>query len=426
MQFDPHATKQSRVTTQILITHAIQRCPSQKTLALELSTPDSRISEWKNGKGQMPTNTALQLIEKFGSPSQAKGVFKSNCKILPKELSLQSFFNDISNLQASRLLAGYINSIRCIVIPNRSIRLEPTIEDYVISNMLEDDSFLMISRELLRNHATTKRHWNDSDEFLLGDAEIGHIISIQGEDLSILTLFKKFNLEYLLEDREYKYLISKMRPTSNEIITMLAYTSIVINDLKKLPNTILSTWLGGPSYLNLEEPSGGDVVLTGDLIHEWYDNNYIGIPVKSPEETDCSDDSKILLNHINQLWKWTRKFERSIEHHLANQVMQHPPLFDHHSKKVESLIFVKEIDVFHKTECSYLNIAITISMNQNINPEYRYREFTLILEYVTTYKLLDELIPLLGTIGLKLTMSELNTKYKLAKHGLLIPGAVSI
>lgn len=426
MIFDPHASRQSKITTQILISHAMERCPLQKTLALELETTDSRISEWKSGKGYMATDTAQVLIEKFGSPAKAKGVFKSNCKFLPPELPLQSFFNELVCCQVSRLIAGYLTHIRCIVIPDRSNNLEASIEDNIISKLLEDIEFLMISKSLFDEHNSKERHWTETDEFQIGNSNIDFIHSIQGSNISILSLLERYELQYLLKEKKYEYLSSTKRPTPNELIAMLMYVSIVINDLRMMPTTILSTWLGHSCYLNIPEPMGGEVVLTGDLIHEWYDNKFTGDPVFATSETDPIGQAQLLLKHMMQLRVWVNKFEKSMEHSLFSRMIEQTPLYHSNEKCKEALILVKEIQVFHKEECSYLNIAITVCPHSLISDAYKDKEFTIIMEKVTTSRLLEEVIPMLHAIGLKHTISELKTKYQLAKHGLLIPGVISI
>ncbi len=426
MLFDPHTARQSKITTQILISHAMKRCPLQKTLALELDTTDSRISEWKSGKGNMATDTALTLINKFGSPAKAKGVFKSNCKFLPPELSLQSFFNELVCYQVSRLIAGYITHIRCIVIPDRSNNLEASIEDHAISKLLEDEKFLTISKKLLHEHNSKERHYTEPDDFLLSKSDIEFSHSIQGDNASLLSLLEKYTLQYLLKEKEYKHLQSKKRPSPNELLTFLTYTSIVINDLRSMPTTILSTWLGRSCYLKIPEKMGGEVVLTGELIHEWYKNDLTGDPVFASPETDPIGHAQLLLKHMMQLKGWVNKFETSMEHSLYFLMNEQIPLYHHNDKCKEALILVKEIQVFHKEESSYLNIAITVTPHQFINDDYKGKEFTLIIEKVTTSRLLEDLIPMMHAIGLKHTISELNTKYLLANHGLLIPGAISI
>jgi hypothetical protein len=150
----------------------MKRCPLQKTLALELDIPESRVSEWKSGKGNMPTVLALSLIEKFGSPSQAKGVYKRNCKLLPQEQSLDVFFDGLVCNQISRLIAGYLMHIRCILIPDRNNDLEASVEDCFISQMLEDEQFIFISNKLVQLHYGKERHWTESDDFLLNSSDI--------------------------------------------------------------------------------------------------------------------------------------------------------------------------------------------------------------------------------------------------------------
>ncbi|GIU21265.1 MULTISPECIES: hypothetical protein [unclassified Shewanella] len=425
MQFDPHATKQSKITTQILIAHAMKRCPLQKTLALELNTPDSRISEWKNGKGQMATGTALILIEKFGSPAKAKGVLKNNCRFLPPETSLQHFFNGLVCEQVSRLIAGYITHIRCIVIPDRNNNLEASVEDYVISQLLDDEEFITISKKLLHDHNSKEHHRTAQEDFLLNNSDIELNHALKGQEVSLLSLINKHKLDYLLKEKEYKYLHDKKRPKPLEIITFLAYLSIVINEVKSIPTTILSTWVGKPCYLNTPDNIGGEVVLTGELIHEWYDTTFQGEPILASSETDPAGQVQPLVKHMMQLKTWVNKFEMSMEHSLNRLMIKQKPLYDLHNCK-QAFILIKEVQVFHKEESSYLNLAITVSPHDCINEHYKHDDFTLIIEQVTTFRLLEDVIPMLKAIGLEHAITELSTKYKLAMHGLLIPGAISI
>ncbi|QSX28578.1 hypothetical protein JYB88_09710 [Shewanella cyperi] len=429
MQFDPYASSQSKVTTQILMAHAIHLSRSQKQLALELETTDSRISEWKIGKGFMPTKTAQLLIDKFGLPSKAKGEFKSNCKRLPKEMSLASYLSDLTCFQASRLIAGYLTHMRCIVIPDRDNNLEPSIEDHEIEQLLEDEQFLTLAQALLQTHESKTRHWTESDEFILNDKDLALNISLQEEEVSLKALLKKYHLEYLLEPKEYPYLQSRKRPSPNELITFLAYISIVINDLKRIPATFVSNWLGSHDYLDISEDRGADVVLTGEMIHDWYEQQLLqGLPIFNKPEMEPLGNVHCLIKHLNQLKKWVRSYRESMEHGLANLMHKQTPIIGQFGSSQEEcpLVTVKELQVFHKEEHSYLTMAITIAPHQSIMQKYKFEEFNLILEQVTSHQLLDEIIPMLGSLGLGDILSDLNTKHKLAKHGLVIPGAISI
>jgi hypothetical protein len=426
MIFNPHNARQSKNTSQILILHAMKRCPLQKTLALELVIPESRVSEWKTGKGNMPTDIALNLIEKFGSPSQAKGVYKGNCKLLPQEQSLDVFFDGLVCNQISRLIAGYLMHIRCIVIPDRNINLGASVEDHFISQMLEDEQFIFISNKFVQLHYRKERHWTDSDDFLLNSSDIELSHTFKGEQSSLLSLLNKHNLGYLLENKEYKYLCNKKRPSSNELLSFLTYTSVVISDLRSMPNTILSTWLSSTSEKSPIETYRGEVSLTGELVHEWYSQDICGTPVfSSYDDTPCGH-SQFLLNHMLQLKEWVSEYEGSMEHSLFKLMKEQTPLYNFNEKNKKSLMLVNEILVFHKEESSYLNMAITVSPHQRINKVFKDEEFTLIIEEINTTRLLDELIPLLNAIGLANTMTEVNTKYTLAKLGLIMPGVVSI
>lgn len=422
MNFDPNQKTQDKLTSKILIEHALAKCSLQKEVALTIGAEETRVSEWKKQKSRMPTDVANKVIEAYGSPVSAKGQYISDSKFVATLLDLKEYLTTNHNFQVSRLLEPIIQSLKWIYFPDRESSDSVTIIDIKINDFLNDARVIDHAIQMVKCWTARERHWTVCDEFKLRFEDLDRTRNIEGQESSIRMLISEFGL-----DEEFKDLASSKHNCASDLdkLTVVIYICAAIKSTSDVKECLLVSWNNKNGRYEYEEQTS-ELVISGEILvnDNYFDKEVLIFEKDKNMEPDYSNE---LLPYLKLLNTWLSRNINKVPLHLSRSMIR--PYID--DSRRELFTKIDRLQVFYDKSRSCFTVSITINSINEINDLYRNPSSSLVLTDISTQELLNEVIPTLhslhsSSVTIDWALSGVGTKGKLANMGVMIPGAIII
>lgn len=422
MNFDPNQKTQDKLTSKILIEHALAKCSLQKEVALTIGAEATRVSEWKKQKSRMPTDVANKVIEVYGSPISAKGQYVSNAKLIATSSGLKYYLIANHNFQISRLLQPLIQSLKWIYFPDRENQDSVTIVDIKVNDFLKDERVIDHATQLVKSCNSQERHWTDCDEFKLKFEDIDYIRNFEGQESTIRALITEFGL-----DEEFKDLTSAQHNYFSDLdkLTVVIYICAAIRRTSDLKECLLISWNNSANPY-ADEDKTSELVISGEvLVNEDYFDKEVLVFDKDKNNEKIYENE--LLPFLRLLNTWQSRNTGKVPLHLSHSTLR--PYFD--DSRRELFTRIDRLQVIYDKSRSCFTVSLTIASINEINELYRNIPSSLVMTDISTQELLNEVIPTLhslhsSSVAIDWAISDVGTKGKLANMGVMIPGAIII
>lgn len=422
MNFDPNQKTQDKLTSKILIEHALAKCSLQKEVALIIGAEETRVSEWKKQKSRMPTDIANKVIEAYGSPISAKGKYISDAKFVATPLDLKEYLTTNHSFQVSRLLEPIIQSLKWIYFPDRESSDSVTIIDIKINDFLNDARVIEHATQMVKCWTARERHWNDCEEFKLRFEDLDRNRNIEGQESSIRMLINEFGL-----DEEFKDLASSKHNCVSDLnkLTVVIYICAAIKSTSDVKECLLVSWINKAGRYVYEEQTS-ELVISGEILvnEDYFDKEVLIFEKDKNTEPDYINE---LLPYLKLLNTWLSRNIEKVPLHLKRSMIR--PYID--DPRRELFTKIDRLQVFYDKSRSCFTVSITINSIHEINDLYRNPSSSLVLTDISTKELLNEVIPTFhslhsSSVVIDWAFSAVGTKGKLANMGVMIPGAIII
>ncbi|MDN3653432.1 hypothetical protein QWY77_11830 [Thalassotalea ponticola] len=398
MNYNPNELRQDKLTTKILVEHALTQIKSQQILAFELNVPESRISEAKQGKHGFKTETAEILIAKYGLPQSAFGEYKADCIYLDQHSNIEGFLSQENDLQLSILIDLYIQKMKLHLFPEREGQLDVTIEDVKVNDLLSDKHFIELATLAV-------------EQFYEGADYEEQTFRLQSNSLRKLTTPSgDHNLPSLLE----RYSLESELSESQDSLSNLLYAAYAINECNKRKHTQVVKW-NKTADLFQDVRSKTELNVTGRKIvaDEWLD---VKVDVFARNNVRNKTIDTVLTDIVNNLDRLTPSILGFNE-----------PL---NSINEKLSIKLKSLDVFYKEDSTF-TVILGVEHSEKINPHVKLSDYNLVLHGITPDEMLHSVTPQLlnlptSSYVLDFAWSEFQAKAFFAKNGIMIPGAIVI
>jgi len=422
MNFDPNQKTQNKLTSKLLIEHALAKCSLQKEVALTIGAEPTRVSEWKKQKSRMPTDVANKIIDVYGSPVSAKGQYVSNAKLIANSSDLVEYLIKNHNFQISRLMQPLIQSLTWAYFPNRENHDSVTIVDIKIHDFINDKRVIGHATQLVKSWTLQERHWTDCDEFKLKFEDIDCIRNIKGQKSTIRALITEFGL-----DEEFKELTIAQHNYLLDLdkLSVVIYICAAIRRTADLTECLLTSWNNNTRPYT-DKDTTSELVVSGEVfVNEDYRDKEVLVFDKNKNSKRIYENE--LISFLKQLSTWQKKTTGKIPLHLSNDTPRH--YFD----KRQSELFTKvdRLQVIYDRSRSCFTVSLTVASIDAINERYRNIPSSLVMTDISTHELLDDVIPTLhslhsSSVAIDWAISDVGTKGKLARMGVMIPGVIVI
>ena len=397
MNYNPNEDRQDKITSKLIIEHALECTKSQQSLALELGLPESRISDAKKGNYRLATEAAKHIVSSYGLPTNAIGEYTENCISLGKSEMIGRFLKSKNDLQLSIVIEQLLIKIKMSISPERHSQSEITPEDIKINDLLQDKEFIEIGTKL-------------ATELLLYD-EFSSKCVLNLDRLKTDT--GATSLVHILE----RYQLDHFVKSKNKAVETLLFVAYAIKVCNQNQDCLRLQWVNFCGQFKSNEQKT-HLVITGKNIasENWFDRKLAVFNRTSKKDDTWNND---VLNIALQLDKMAG----------SSLNYEYGPLLSGDFSPLS--ILITKINVYYKENESTFTVALGVDFSTRILEPFKLEPFNLIIDKITPGEMLNNIVPQLSNLPvdsclLDFAISDVSIKQFFAHNGIMIPGTIVI
>lgn len=401
MNYNPNEDRQDKITSKLLIEHALECTKSQQSLALELGLPESRISDAKKGNYRLATEVAKHIASSYGLPTNAIGDYTENCISLDKSEMIGSFLKSKNDLQLSIVIEQLLIKIKMSISPERHSRSEITPEDIKINDLLQDKDFIEIGTKVATDFILSDPF--SPYGFLNEQIYLGGLKTDTGT-ISLMHILERYQLDHFIKLKD-------------KAVQTLLYVAYAINVCNQNQDCLRLQWVNFCGQFKSNEQKTHLVITGNNIVSEdWFDHKIAVFDQTTKKNDTWKND---VLNIALQL-----------DNMAGNSLIyEYGPLLSGDSTPLS--ILISKINVYYKENESTFTVALGVDFSTRILEPFKLERFNLIIDKITPSEMLNNIVPQLSNLPvdnclLDFAISDVSIKHFFAHNGIMIPGTIVI